>query len=412
MLRGRDIVIIASIDWNFLWQGHQEIASRLAQAGNRVLYIENTGVRAPGVADLGRVRSRLSRWIKSLASQGVRQVAPNLWVCAPLALPPFGARWQRRLNRRLFLPLVRRAARRLKLRPDVIWTYLPTDTALDLIDLLRRPRGVVLYYCIADFGQLAPQVEALRRSEDTLLRRCDVVFAQGPELAADCERCNGQVSIFPFGVNIEAFAPRSPLEEAAQSDSRVVDEADCPPAMRGLARPVIGYIGGLHRHVDCDLLAAMARARPQWSWVFVGPLQTDVEELAALPNVHFLGQQAHAELVHYVRRFDVCTVPYVASFYTDTVVPTKINEYLAVGKPVVATPLPAVRAFNSQHDVLSLASARPEEFLDAIEAALRLPIDPNTLSHRREVATLGDWGERLEEMSRVIEAAQNRKKTR
>lgn len=47
MITGRDIIYISSIEWNFLWQGHQEIALRLAAAGNRVLYVENTGVRAP-----------------------------------------------------------------------------------------------------------------------------------------------------------------------------------------------------------------------------------------------------------------------------------------------------------------------------------------------------------------------------
>jgi hypothetical protein len=47
MLSGRDIILISSIEWDFNWQGHQEIARRLAQAGNRVLYIENMGVRVP-----------------------------------------------------------------------------------------------------------------------------------------------------------------------------------------------------------------------------------------------------------------------------------------------------------------------------------------------------------------------------
>ena len=51
MISGRDIICISSIEWDFLWQGHQEITSRLAQAGNRVLYIENTGVRSPGLRD-------------------------------------------------------------------------------------------------------------------------------------------------------------------------------------------------------------------------------------------------------------------------------------------------------------------------------------------------------------------------
>jgi hypothetical protein len=74
MITGRDIVFISSIDWSYLWQVHQEIALRFAQAGNRVIYIENTGVRSPGLSDAGRILLRLKSWAKSLPSRGLRQV--------------------------------------------------------------------------------------------------------------------------------------------------------------------------------------------------------------------------------------------------------------------------------------------------------------------------------------------------
>ena len=65
MFSGRDVILISSIEWDFNWQGHQEIATRLARAGNRVLYVENMGVRTPGLHDARRVAHRLSRWAKS-----------------------------------------------------------------------------------------------------------------------------------------------------------------------------------------------------------------------------------------------------------------------------------------------------------------------------------------------------------
>jgi glycosyltransferase involved in cell wall biosynthesis len=400
MITQQDIIFISSIDWGFLWQGHQEIASRFARAGNRVLYVENTGVRSPGLADVGRISERLRKWARALLSGGVREVAPNIYVCSPLVLPPFGSRWQRLLNRRILLLMVRRAARRLGLRDPLLWTFLPTDTALDLIQLVRTPRSVVVYYCAADFEQLTPRRRELQQSEKALIEASDVVFAQEPELAARAARWNENVHVFPCGVNLDAF----PLNGHANVDgsAETSDDASGVQLLQSLPRPVIGYVGGLHRHVDYGMLSEMAHACPQWSWVFIGAIQTSVAGLAALPNVYLLGQQRHDSLVRYIRQFDVCIVPYINSHFTATVVPTKINEYLAVGKPVVSTELPAVRTFNAQHDIIQ-TSAEPKDFLRAIERALELGTDEAAIARGRKVAELGNWDFRLEAMSQFVE---------
>ena len=63
MLRDRNIVCVSTIDWDFLWQEHQGVMSVLARAGNRVLFIENTGVRSPGWKDRARLLARLRKWM-------------------------------------------------------------------------------------------------------------------------------------------------------------------------------------------------------------------------------------------------------------------------------------------------------------------------------------------------------------
>jgi hypothetical protein len=72
ILHGYDIVCFSSIDWQFIWQGHQEIMSTLAANGNRVLFVENTGVRAPAMRDLPRVRQRLRNWWRGTKASGGR----------------------------------------------------------------------------------------------------------------------------------------------------------------------------------------------------------------------------------------------------------------------------------------------------------------------------------------------------
>jgi glycosyltransferase involved in cell wall biosynthesis len=392
MIRGQDVVIISSIEWSFLWQGPQEIACRLAQAGNNVLYVENTGVRSPGLRDARRVAARLSRWAGAFAFNGLRSIAPGLNVCSPVVLPPLGGPWRRQLNRKAFLPIVARTAASLKMRDPLILTFLPTDTAVDLINLLRGEKSLVVYYCVADFAELCSNPARLLESQRELLESSDLVFAQCTALATQCDRWAKDVHIIPYGVNLGAFLPTNGSGANGNGHNH-------------LPRPVIGYVGGLHRHVDLHLLTQMAQSRPEWSWVCVGPTQTRLGSLETLPNVHLLGEVQHKDLGHQIERFDVGIVPYVKSSYTDTVVPTKINEYLAMGKPVVSTALPAVCDYYSWPRVVIPCEPTLDDFLGAIETALVWPNNHEMRAMRRDIAKLNDWTSRLEHICELIENA-------
>lgn len=393
MISDKDIILISGIDWDYLWQGSQEIASRLAKAGNRVLYIENPGIRSPAWKDKKRVARRIKSWVGSLKSQGVRQVGINLHVCSPIVMPPFGQQ-RRDFNRRLLLPLIARTARSLGMRATILWTFLPTDTALDLINLFKtRSSSTVIYHCTADFSALTPRAPELLESERTLLQLSDLVFVTCRQLAEHCAPWSDKVHTFPNGVNFEIF----------NRHNGNVSRHD-PAIFTSIPRPVIGYIGGLHRFVDFALLTEMVRARPQWSWVFVGPILSSMGELSRFPNVQLLGQRPHEQLEPYLRNFDVCIVPYINSPATATVAPTKVNEYLSAGKPVVATALPTICDFNEQHKVLMTVPSKPDDFLRAIEESLRLPTDAETVARRTSVARLNDWKIQLDAMSSLIEA--------
>lgn len=413
MLRGRNVICISGIEWDFNWQNPQEMCSRLAEAGNRVLFIENTGIRSPALKDAERVWKRLRNWSQTQPTQGVRKVGRGLYVCSPLVLPPFGAR--RRLNARLLLPRVVNVARRLGMTDCLILTYLPTDTALDLVNQLRTPRSVVVYYRIDNLAALTPHAEDLRRSERALIETSDLVLANSHELARlPLEMGSRNVHVFPPCVDLDAFSPEGRRPQAGRpEDGRGAPDADAVSGgvgrdgsefLKTLAHPIIGYVGTISHHVNGDLLASIVRLRPEWSWVFVGPCHVPVRGLKDLPNVHFIGQQPHRNLVNYVREFDVCIIPYQLNAYTATVLPTKLNEYLAVGKPVVSTNLPAVCNFNEQHKVLTISDELPENFLRAVEHALTEG-GQATAERRRSVAVQGDWRRRLEEVSELFEAA-------
>lgn len=391
MISGRDIVILSAIEWHELWQGPQELASRLAANGNRVLYVENTGVRSPGWGDRARVATRLGSWLRGLGGGGTRCVADGLWVTSPLMAPPFGRRPSRVLNRRMLIPAVVRTVRRLGLRDPILWTYLPTDTARELIARLRTLASLVVYSCVSDFAQRATDAAALARSEAALLRECDLVFAL-PGLAQHCERYSDRVLADGPSVDTELFDPTA-------------DHVP-PPALHGLRGPVIGYVGGLQRNLDLALLEAMARARPDWTWVFVGPSYRPVAALARLPNVLLAGALSHDVLPGAIAACDVCISPLLINAYTASMVPTKIGEYLAMGKPVVATPLPyAVALAKGSDGVVTTAEPRRDPFLQAVDCALVLARDERTVARARALAAARSWSTRIEEMSAAIVAS-------
>jgi uncharacterized SAM-binding protein YcdF (DUF218 family) len=122
---------------------------------------------------------------------------------------------------------------------------------------------------------------------------------------------------------------------------------------------------------------------------------------ADVPNLHLLGKRAHDDIPRYIKGFDVGIVPYRLSDYTTNVYPTKLNEYLAMGIPVVATDLPEIRRFNAEHGPSVAVAQDADQFVAALKAALR----PSTDEERRariEVARTNSWHARIVQMSALI----------
>ncbi len=384
-----DVLCVSSIDWDFIWQGHQEIMSRMAAQGHRVLYVENTGVRAPKVRDLPRVWQRIRNWWRG--TKGFREERPNLYIYSPLLLPlPYFwlARW---INRTLLSRALKRWMDAVGFHRPILWTFLPTPLALDVIRAVDPQ--VTIYYCIDDLASSSHGARKIVTSEEQLFRQADLVFVTSERLRERAARHSDRVHLFPFGVNLERF-------DAVRLSS------DAPPAdLQPLARPVIGYVGGLHQWVDQPLLAAVASRLPEMSFALIGPAQTDVSALEACANVTLFGQRAHPDVPKYVKSFDVGIVPYLLTDYTANVYPTKLNEYLIMGIPVVATDLPEIRRFNRDHgDVVEVATDA-DAFVQAIRKSLNGASTPAVVERRIAVAQSNSWERRIAAMGTLIEQA-------
>jgi uncharacterized SAM-binding protein YcdF (DUF218 family)/glycosyltransferase involved in cell wall biosynthesis len=381
-MKSGNIICMSSIDWDFNWQGHQEVMSALAAEGNRVLFVENTGVRAVRFSDLPRLRRRLLNWWKG--TKGFRQEQQNLYVYSPVVLPFPHSRLARWVNRTMLVRALKRWGRATHFGRPTIWTFLPTRLVVDLID--RLDPQLVVYYCIADFDQLTSHPRALARSERMLLDRADVVFVQGEALRQRCLP-HPNIHIFPFGVNVSVFSTNVAVS----------------PEVSKLKHPVVGYVGGLHRHVDLDLMERIA-CEIDGTLLLVGPVQVDASRLERLPNVVFAGPQPHECVPGFVKGFDVGIVPYVQTEYTRTVFPTKMNEYLAMEVPVVTTDLPEIRAFAEVHGGAVDVAPSAEAFVESVRAAIDGRSSTDARS-RVSAAHQHSWSGRIAEMSTLVDAA-------
>jgi uncharacterized SAM-binding protein YcdF (DUF218 family)/glycosyltransferase involved in cell wall biosynthesis len=385
MLKGENVLCISSIDWDFIWQGHQQIMSMLAAQGSNVLFIENTGARRPKFRDVPRLRRRIQNWWRG--TKGFRRERENLFVYSPLLLPfPYSriARW---INRFIILRAVRRWMSAMGIQHPLVWTFLPTALALDLTKAVEP--SLVVYYCIDDIAASSPGARGIRRTEDRLFREADLVFVTSERLRERVRRLREQVDVFPFGVDYGRF-------EAVRLSSD-----DTPADLSAMSRPIVGYVGGLHRWVDQDLVAGAARRLPAASFVLIGPPQCDISTLEREPNVHLLGARSHDQLPGYIKAFDVGVVPYAFSDYTANVYPTKLNEYLAMGIPVVATGLAEIQRFNHAHgDVVAIADDA-DAFATEVQRAIQQRDDAQ-VQKRIDVARGNSWDARLDAMAGLI----------
>ena len=171
--------------------------------------------------------------------------------------------------------------------------------------------------------------------------------------------------------------------------------------MKDIKRPIIGYIGGIHKHIDFDLLKFISQNNPELSIVLVGPVQTDTYEIGNFKNIILLGKKDFEELPYYINEFDVCIIPYLKSGYTATVYPTKLNEYHALGKPVISTALPEVEIFNNHNGGVVYIGKDYEDFSKNIVNALKEDGDGKKME-RITAAEKNGWQNRIEEMSVII----------
>lgn len=278
---------------------------------------------------------------------------------------------------------VRRASAALGMSDVVLWVSDPLMSK----HLGRLGDSVAVFDAIDDWSA-HPENRAMK---DSILRgyerareKADLIFTVSRSLQ---ERLGGRERVYwqPNGVDV----------------SRFEGERIRPNDLMGLARPVLGYVGVIQERLDVDGLLQLAVDLPEASIVLIGPVlsESHIRPLRAVSNIHLLGERHSREVPAYIDAFDVCLVPHVTDGLTQSMDPLKVYEYLAAGKPVVASGL----ANMDLPSGLMRANVESSEMSKAVLAALAdEACDDRLATARREFAHTRSWTSRVNEMLGII----------
>ena len=302
----------------------------LADQGNTVLWVNYHASRMPTAS--GSDLRYIARKLRQVAG-GLKNPRTNVYVLTPLVVPLPSSAFARRLNRALLTWQIRRALRKVSPGPNTpleLWSFTP-DVAY-LLDRFGQQR--VVYYCVDDHSQFTGyDTRQVLRDEEALCRRADLVVTTSGPLQESRKPWNPNTILVPHGVDYEHFA------------QALDDNLPEPAELAAIPRPRLGFFGLLRDWVDLDLLAEVARRRPDWHVVLLGDSTVDLSPYRSLANMHFLGPKPYGELPAWCRGFDVGLIPFKLNPLTHAVNPIKLREYLAAGLPVVSTPLPEVERY-------------------------------------------------------------------
>ncbi len=352
------LVCHSHLRWDWVYQRPQHLLSRIA--GRWPVVVEEEPVfddRPPGLDVLA-------------VAEGVTVLRPHRRLSADFDLG------------RLVEDYVAMARRG---RPLVRWFYSPMFALHG--DRLGNDQ-VVVYDCMDDLASFAGAPAGLIGAEARLLARADLVLTGGRSLHELRRGRHANIHCFPSAVEAGHFA-------------RAADPGLALPAcLEHLPRPIFGYYGAVDERLDYTLIAALADAPGVGSVVLVGPtIKVDPASLPRRGNLHYLGQQAYADLPAFLKGFDVCLMPWALNDATRSISPTKTLEYMAGGKPIVST---AVKDVVRDHGDLVFVAGSPEEFVGlALSAAGRF--DEPRAAAGRSRAEASSWDATADSIRALIE---------
>ena len=360
------LIVFSHLRWNFVYQRPQHVLSRIA-ARWPVIFIEEPVPGSP------------SDRIEFIAA------APDVEVWRPHLRG--NADGMGTTHKAVMQRLITQALRQRRIENYWVWFYTPM--ALPFAEVLE-PEGVI-YDCMDELSMFKGAPPELIQQENALFKIADVVFTGGRSLYNAKRDRHPNVHCFPSSVDALHFRPGRPDH----------------PLQSGLPKPRLGYCGVIDERIDIELIAGIARMRPDWQIIMVGPTaKIDAASLPRLQNIHWLGQQSYADLPAFINGWDVCLLPFALNDSTRFISPTKTLEYMACGKPSVST---AIRDVVEPYGHVVPICIDAAGFVQACETIMQRTADQSAVQRAEvdEIIANTSWDATAADMCQLISDLQS-----
>lgn len=390
VIKGRDIVVLGIQHWDTkIGSNLKNIAFRLAKH-NRVLYVNFPITRKSFLSKDSEIETHC-RIIRE-KQEPLRKVGENMWVYYPTTLietvkwVPFTNVFKllTRINSKRFAADIKKSIKQLEFNDFILFNDNDIYNGYFLKEFLHP--SIYIYY-FKDFLQgYRYWKKHASIMEPELLKKVDAVVTNSLYYEEYCRTITPKAHYIGQGCDLRLFDPYA--------------RYDTPEDMKQIKSPIIGYVGVLDsERLDERILVSLAEKNPNWNIVLAGPSDAFFTEskLHTYPNVHFLGRKRLQELPSYIAAFDVCINPQLSNRVTRGNYPLKIDEYLAMGKPVVATKTQAMELFK-EHTYLA---ETPEDYSFLITQAIA---EDNSEKHQARInfANTHTWENCIIEIAKTV----------
>ncbi len=392
VINNRDIIVVGQQAWDVeIGSNCKNLALEFSRH-NRVLYVNSPLDRITKLKNAAdpKVKQRID--VINGRTESLIEIKENLWNLYPDEIiesinwikNDFFYNILNKINNKRFARSIDKAAKRLGFKNYILFNDNDIFRCFYLKELLKP--AVSIYYSrdyllFVDYWKLHGV-----KMEPEIIKKSDLCVANSTYLASYCKQYNPNSHYVGQGCDLEIFTAKQAL--AIPSDIEPIN------------KPVIGYVGALQSiRLDMELLEYIAKTQPEWSIVLVGPEdeQFKVSNLHQTKNIHFLGSKDPSTLPSYINSFDVCLNPQLINQVTIGNYPRKIDEYLAMGKPTVATHTEAMSVFED-HTYLGTTK---EDYVKLIEKALAEDSDEKR-QERINFATTHTWENNVKEINKAI----------